>query len=376
VLPFVLGWLWCFLTFMETDRVAVAVLAGAVLGVGMYAHIAAWVFMPLYVLLTLAVVAGGRRKMSLAAGVILGFLLPLLPLLVWIQSHPGVIQSILGGYRVYDARQSSVLQGVKDLFAINSVRERVSVYWDSFNPAFLFFSGGSNLTTTTRRAGVFPLAFAPLLIFGVFELWTKRRSPAAIVVLAGLATAPLGVTLVHDRYAIQRELVVIPFGVLVVTFGVAFLLRHRERVVRVAAVLLLASIPIQFAFFYRDYVTDYQVRSAYWFDPTDFRDVAEYLIATAASRDVPALYVSNSMDDAVPRWRFYLAKHGREDLWPRTQFFSKENLDIGHVRAGSLLVLEAKDPQLAGLLGPGRCCSVAYRVTHAGGSESAVILRR
>jgi hypothetical protein len=361
---------------METNRVAFAALAGAILGAAIYTHIAAWLFMPMYMAFTIAATVFERKKPQLAAAVIVGFLLPLLPLLFWIRSHPGFLQSIVGGYHVYDANRMSPLQGVKDLLAYNSVQERLSVYWDYYNPAYLFFSGGSNLAIATRRAGVFPLAFALFLVCGVSELWMRRRSSVALVLLAGFATAPLGATLVDDRYAIQRELVVVPFGVLVAVFGITFLLRHRQLIVRGIAVLLLASIPIQFGVFYRDYLTDYQIRSAFWFDPTDFRDVSRYMLAIAASRQVPAVYISNTLDDAIPRWRFYLTMHGATDLWPRTHFFSKENLIVGAVPVGALLVLDPRDPQLSALLGAGGCCTVARRVTHAGGDESAVILAR
>ena len=139
---------------------------------------------------------------------------------------------------------------------------------------------------------------------------------------------------------------------------------------------MLASIPLQFAVFYRDYLTDYQVRSAFWFDSTDFRDVSEYLISTASTRQVPAVYIRNTLDDAIPRWRFYVATHGREDLWPRTRFFSKEDLDVGSVPSGSLLVIDPRDPYLPELIGAGGCCTVAHRVTHVGGAESAIILVR
>ena len=376
LLPFVLGWLWCFLAFMDSNRAAVALLAGVLLGAGMYTHIAAWFFMPVYAGLTLIAAVFERKKLQLTAGFAAGFLLALLPLLFWMRSHPGFLQSIVGGYHVYDTNRMSPLQGVKDLLAYNSVQERLSVYWDYYNPAYLFFSGGSNLAIATRRAGVFPVAFAPLLVCGAYELWTRRRSSGALMLLAGLATAPLGATLVDDRYAIQRELVVVPFGVLVAVFGAVFLLQHRRGLARGAGVLLLASIPLQFGVFFHDYQTDYQVRSAFWFDPTDFRDVSEYMLTTAASRQLSAVYISNTLDDAIPRWRFYLAMHDRNDLWPRTHFFSKENLDVAAVPAGSLLVLDPRDPQLAGLIGAGHCCTIAHRVRHAGGDESAVILAR
>jgi len=171
-------------------------------------------------------------------------------------------------------------------------------------------------------------------------------------------------------------MVVIPFGALTAVAGAHFLFRHRSSLARTAAAALVASVPLQFAVFFHDYLTDYQIRSAYWFDPGDFRDVSDYLIAMASSRDVPAIYLSNAVDEAAPRWRFFLTTHGRTDLWPRTQFFSRQNLDVASAPAGSLLVLYPQDPQLADLVGPGKCCTIVHRVTAIGGAESAVILAK
>src|SRR5437762_6439117 len=91
-------------------------------------------------------------------------------------------------------------------------------------------------------------------------------------------------------------------------------------------------------------------------------------VTTASSRDVPAVYVSNAVDEASPRWRFFLTTHGRMDLWPRTQFFSRQNLDVAAVPAGSLLVLYPFEPQLADLVGPDKCCAIVHRVTAIGGA--------
>src|SRR2546423_1492213 len=57
VLPFALGWLWCLLVFLETDRTAFAAFAGAILGAAVYTHISAWLFMPMYAVFTLAAMA-------------------------------------------------------------------------------------------------------------------------------------------------------------------------------------------------------------------------------------------------------------------------------------------------------------------------------
>jgi riboflavin kinase/FMN adenylyltransferase len=59
-----------------------------------------------------------------------------------------------------------------------------------------------------------------------------------------------------------EELVVLPFFVLIATYGAVWLLQHARRPVRVAGMLLLLAMPIQFAFFCQDYFNDYRLRSA------------------------------------------------------------------------------------------------------------------
>jgi hypothetical protein len=277
---------------------------------------------------------------------------------------------------VYDARHLSPLQGAKDFLNYNNVQERVSVYWDYFNPAFLFFSGGSNLTAATRKIGVFLLPVSLFLMRGIYELWRRRPAAVSLMLLTGLAVAPLPATLVDERYAIQRELFVLPFGVLISVFGALYLLRDGRYAVRIVAVALLAAMPIQFAYFYRDYFTDYRIRSAFWFDPANVRGISEYLLAHDPPRQAaPAMYFSQDLDDVAARWRFYLIKNGREDLLQRTRMFDPGGLNVREVPPGSLLVFYANDPAVPTLLGADRC-SVATFVMDAAGGRSAVILRK
>jgi hypothetical protein len=314
----------------------------------------------------------GSGRSSMAAAV--GFALPLLIVIPWLWSHPDMLRDTIGRYKVYDTRHLSPVQGVKDFLNYNNIQERISVYWDYFNPAYLFFAGGSNLTTSTRKVGVFLLPVSVFLVVGIHDLW-RRRSAIGLVLVAGLALSPIPAVLVDERYAVQRELFVLPLGVLISVFGVAFLLRQQGQLIRLGTVLLLLAMPIQYAYFHHDYFTDYRVRSAFWFDPINFRDVAEYVIANAASADIPAVYLSRDLDDGGPRWGFYLAKHHRQDLSQRTKFFSADSLDVDGVPSGSLLVLYANDPKLPALLGAAKC-SVARIVIDAAGGKSAVILRK
>jgi 4-amino-4-deoxy-L-arabinose transferase-like glycosyltransferase len=375
-LPFVLGWLWCTTRAVETGSVRLSLASGVILGVGFYSYIAAWALMPL--LLMLSWLAYGRSganptRCSIAAAA--GFAVPVLVAIVWLGLHPVMWRDIAGRYNVYDARQPSSPSSVTDWLAYDRIRDRVSVYWDYFNPAYLFFSGGSNLSTATRKVGVFLLPISVFLAFGVRETWRRAAQAVGVLLLGGLAVAPLPPTLVGERYAIQRELVVLPFAVLLATAGVIFLLRHPRRAIRAAGFVLLLAAPVQFAAFYRDYFTDYRIRSAFAFDPANFRGVADYLLSTDSSRPSPLIYLSEDLDDVAARWRFYLVKNRREDLLERTSLFPAKTLDIHRVPSGSLLVLYANDPAVPALLAPGKCVVATY-VTGATGGHSAVILRK
>jgi 4-amino-4-deoxy-L-arabinose transferase-like glycosyltransferase len=376
VLPFVLGWLACLTAYLDTGRVGLSLTGGLLLGLGFYSYIAAWMLMPACLLLTWMVQLRRQPRAwraALAAGI--GFAVPLVVLVPWLWAHPEMLRETIGRYKIYDVRHLSPLQGIKDFLGYNNIQERISVYWDYFNPAYLFFAGGSNLTTATRRAGVFLVPVAPFLVVGLYDLWQRRREPMSTVLVAGLLLSPLPATLVDERYAVQRSLLVLPFGVLIAVYGVARLFHQPRRIVRGISLLLLLGMPIEYGYFFRDYFTDYRVRSAWWFDSIDFRDVAEFLIARDSRSGGPAVYLSQDLDDVAPRWRFYMAKHGREDLAARTHYFTASRLDLGQVPGGSFLVLYANDPHLPALLGTGTC-TIATQVTDIAGGKSAIILRK
>src|SRR5580765_2312190 len=99
---------------------------------------------------------------------------------------------------------------------------------------------------TTRRGGVLRIPMGGLWGCGLRECWRRRSSVLIGVLFLGLLAAPLPATFLGERYAIQRELVVLPFAVLIGALGASFLLRHTQRAVRVAGVILLIATPVQF----------------------------------------------------------------------------------------------------------------------------------
>src|SRR5678816_84796 len=109
--------------------------------------------------------------------------------------------------------------------------DRVSQYWSFFDPAYLFLTGGyANVVNSTRHVGVFPMPFIALVPVGLGVLAFRRRPVVDALILAAFASAPLAACLaVPERYAIDRELELLPFGVLIAVAGALQLVAAQQR---------------------------------------------------------------------------------------------------------------------------------------------------
>ena len=262
-LPFLMGWLLCLAIYVEEQRPRTLFAGMVCLGLGVYSYLAFLVMTPVYVLLTGFVLLRQRSQTRayLTAGV--GFALPLLPLIIWHLGHPARYSELVGAYRLYDTHLNP-LQGLKDLSSYFSFGVRSDVYWNFFNPSFLFFSGDSSLMNSTRMVGVFLLPVAVLLPLGVYRIFNGRRTAFNLILLWGFVSAPVAAVLLAE-VAIRRALVMLPFAILIATFGADLLMSSPARVWRTAGLVLLLLVPFQFRRFYVDYVGDYRARSSPWF---------------------------------------------------------------------------------------------------------------
>jgi 4-amino-4-deoxy-L-arabinose transferase-like glycosyltransferase len=303
-LPFVIGWLLCLVIYLERSRLGWLLAAAMVLGTGAYSYLAALVMMPLYALATAGVVLA-RRSIVPIAVVAAGFALPLSLLAAWHLSHPDRFRDIVNLYSLYDADRLGPLQGLRDMTSYYSLGERVAVYWQAFNPGRWFFTGDANLAKSTRQVGLFLMPIAILLPIGVVAL-ARRRSALDLLLLAGLVTAPLPEVLVGEG-EVGRWLVVVPFVVLIAMFGAETLWLSGRRYARMALVLLLMAMPLQFAVFHHDYMTDYRARSGAWFGGGNARDA----VTTAIELAPEVAYFSNSAPHFSAFWQFYALAYGQ-----------------------------------------------------------------
>ncbi len=406
-LPFVLGWLFCLLVFVERGRWPWLFAATALLGVGFYSYIASVVMMPMYLALTGLVLRRTGQPARAYAIAAAGFALPLLPFAAWFLAHPTALSDTAARYALYDTTTLNLLQGVREFLGYPNLDRLAGLYWNYFNPSFLFFSGDPQMTFSTRSVGVLLMPLAVLLPFGIHQAIVRRPPLPAALVLIGFVTAPVAGLLVPEAAAIIHATALLPFASLLAALGVerlwsarsispskrflvaaggaglalglsygGWMLATRGRVGistvlliiagsaalagafvtrpwnsgRLVASALVVFLPVQFGFFSMDYFTDYRVRSNYWLGG-NLRGALEQMIDRAGRDGDARVYfaplqstaglmdVRNRWMDAY--WRFYLAKHGRQDLLDRSARL--ESTDVRALPAHSLVLANIGD---------------------------------
>ena len=193
-ITFILGWLMCLVAYRERQRPWLLVVASVILGLGFYCYISSIVMMPLYVLFTLLMLdreQAPRRSFALVAA---GFLPLLVPFAIWLAGHPEAYLATVDKYGLYDTSQLNAAQGLRSTFSFLSVSQRMSQYWNYFDPSFLFFGSGIKVQFSTNLVGIFLLPMAVFIGAGIFAAAKQGADPIHRLVLLGFVTAPLAVS--------------------------------------------------------------------------------------------------------------------------------------------------------------------------------------
>ena len=374
-LPFVLGWLWCVVAFLQGGSLRFAAAAGLLLGVGFYSYIACWVFMPLCLAMTWGAVLLSKRPDGIRACIIAtaAFAVCLVPALVWFLHHPEMLLNTLGRYRLAaDATEQGGL-ALNKVLNTEALSGPFGVYLSFFDPRMLFINGGPVPTTSLGRSGVFLLPVAALLPVGIYALAIGRlQRPIAFLLVAGWLLAPIPGALAVEGGMIQRGLPLILFVSLIAAAGFGVLIERRGLLKRVVVAGVLGASVLQFVYVYRDYFTHYKLRSAFYYDSIAFVQVAADLLSEP---DVPAVYFSRELDDVGSKWRFYVTKHQREELLERTHYVEALDPALNTAPAGSLLVVYADGPTARALFNGGNW-QLRRAIADVDNRPAAVILER
>jgi hypothetical protein len=324
-LPFVIGWLWFLQKYMDSRQTKYLALAGFTLGTGCYSYIASWALMPAYLLITWIVLIHARAGLRPLVVSAVAFVLPLLAAPVWIALHSDMLAGTVARYSTHDVPKAGLL----------------AAYLSILDPVVLFARGGPSMTTSTARSGFVLLPAALFLAAGAFEA-ARRRDWMSAVIVAGALTAALPAAFKGEPGMIQRATYLLPFLALLAALGCVALWRSRAG--RAIAIAAMIAAPLQFAYFYVDYFTHYKFRSAFYYDPVAFENVAATLMQDSRA---PAFFFTSDVDDAPAKWRFYTITSRREELLQRTTYVEPE--EQPEAPAGSLLVTYLESARVAAL---------------------------
>jgi 4-amino-4-deoxy-L-arabinose transferase-like glycosyltransferase len=338
-LPFVLAWMLCVIRWHETRRTQWLAVGSAALGVGLYTYIASVVMMPLYVAMTLGLLLLTRRAARRAVLSVIGpFLLLLIPLVLWVTTHPEMYAGMAGRYRQYNLDLVGSPAGAVDLAML---KDRLDVFVRFFDPFFLFDVAESNVMSSTYRTGVFLTAMSVFAALGMVAI-ARARTFGWLLVAAVFVTAPVAASLIVEAYAIDRALMLVPTGVLIAAAGFDLLFFRAGRAGQLIAVALLIWLPWQFDGFHRDYFGDYRARAAFWFN-TNNRGAMTELIALHPPESGRRVYLADNIPFVRVYWPLFTRMQQREDLLARTIYFDPARVPVESIPAGSAVLTVAGD---------------------------------
>lgn len=352
IIPFVLFWLLCLVYFWETKKPLFVGLTGLILGLGFYSYHAGRILMPFYVLTTfLFLFPEIKRNFKLLILLLIGFSLPLLPLIPWTRQYPDTLFLDQARYvGIVDRNGGQVSAGIASLFSSVSLSHRLDVFISYFNPVFLFLLGDASLIHSTSlhhplglassviRAGVFLLPLAIFIPLGIHSA-VKKKDRLAWLLIFGFFSAPISGALAGDHWRYSRILIILPFAILLAVYGIKFMLSQKKKLFRVACYLLLLLVPLQFSYFFYDYFTAYRIRSYNWMK-YNIPGALETVISEELKTPASTIYLDNRVGFIDRYWKFYLVKHGRLDLLEKTELIDVREADFDGLVDNSILVSE------------------------------------
>ncbi len=352
--PFMVTWMIFLVDYFKTHSTRSLVVASAALGVGFYTYVASVVMMPLFLGVTLAALLVDRPRTFSAPKLAVGtFLLCLVPWVVWLGTHTEVLATFATRYR--DSRLGAL--EVSDGVILQAVLTRLRVYASFFEPSFLFDVARASVMSSTYTTGVFLAGVQVLMPLGLYHMLRNRRSAGVYLVLLAFFLAPAAASVIDEKYAIDRALGLLPFGAIIASFGVEWLLLKRGRYLTFALRSALAAVAIwmvlQFDDFHREYFTGYRVRAAFWFN-NNHPGALDPIISDHPVDDSRPVYLSARLPFIRYHWALQLIRNHRTDLLKRTVYFDAQRLDLDGLPTGTTLLTNADAADQRFLLGTGR----------------------
>lgn len=229
-LPFVLLWLMSLLAFLDSGDRRLAAAGTFALGVGVYSTQSAPLTMGFLMIVALGSIwVSGRRDVVSYAIPVAACAAPVGVAVLWFVANPAAYPDTFGRWAIHAAHLRSPLDLFSALVNWNTLGTRASLYWGLFDPAWLFLDDPAGQSNFLH--GIAPFLFGTAIAF-VVGLWSYARggaTPVAILLLGGLAVAPLAAATFTTPHAIGDALVMVPLIITIAVSGVVVLLQRTGR---------------------------------------------------------------------------------------------------------------------------------------------------
>lgn len=244
--PFVIAWLLGLWSSLSSGRLRPAVIGAVALGAGVFAQPAAPLTMGLLMLTGLAILwTAGPRNWRAYGALVAAFALPVSAAAVWYGGHPETYPDTFGRWVIHAAHLRHPLEGLRALVNWNTLGTRASIYWGSFDPAWLFIDGPDVPGHPLRGVAPFLSLTAVLAGLGLVRVIRSGPKPWLLTLVAGTLVAPLVASTFGVSHAIEAFLPVVPLVVLISAEGLGHWPARPGLVARVLgsaiALLLLAE---------------------------------------------------------------------------------------------------------------------------------------
>lgn len=337
-IPFILLWLLFLKKFDDTENPIYILFSGLALGVGIHSYHAAKIMMPIYFVASIIFLFKKlwSKKINFVVFVI-GFLIPIILFIPWIKKHPDTLFNQVSYISSIDTTIDAA-KGYLGVFNLKRLGSFVSNYFTYLGPKILFVSGDRSLIHSTGKAGAFLFPVSFLIAFGVLYSVFDKEKRFSKLILFGFLTYPIAPAIVNDPERISRGLIVIPFAILLSMYGVNFIFKSKERLLKPLLYGILIISFLQFGLFLSDYFTSYRSRSYSWFN-YDIGGAFESAIRSTKIREVKAVYLDSDIPFIDLYSQFYQVKFRTNFLSQRFYDFNTE--DFSKFPAKSLVMIRS-----------------------------------
>jgi hypothetical protein len=179
------------------------------------------------------------------------------------------------------------------------------------------------------------------LAFGILSALFKKKDNFSKLILFGFLSYPIAPALINEPERISRGLVLVPFVILLTTYGAEFLLSLKDKSFRFLLYAIITLSLLQFVSFISFYFGGYRKISYSWFN-YNIGEAFQTALISAKIVNARTIYVDSNIPFADRYLRFYELKLNLSPAQP-VYYRDLKRENFANFEKGSLVVVPFYD---------------------------------